>query len=440
MAEQNRLSAWPWALACAVRDRRAEVYNQMPYRFLDEQARPTAETIMQALDLWPMVEVTGYKIAQKRDFFITLFHNGKLAYHNGECIAYSRFEGEPNAVIKLQVIDAAKRAGWFEDIRSRPGSPKRSRLVPRKTFEAHIPKDPWKLDQDRMQRLVYIYDRETEEDISPPPTHPLVAEYQGQLERMNSVINRCEILHRPYSTETKLLLDTTKQLRPRYHIVFTDGFDQHGRLYTGRYGHQSLRKIERQTITFNGEPSVELDFCGLHCRMLYHIMGTSFHADPYAIWEEDATRAMRRLAKLVVNIAINARDYNAAIRACNAERSDMVYSEAEGWEPKRGRNLERALQIQQDLAETGLTFKAIYARMLEYHSTIELCFNSDLGIRLMNLDGLIAFQVVQYFVTKGIPCLACHDSFIVPRRWEQTLTVAMRVFYQHLFSENPEIK
>ena len=77
--------------------------------------------------------------------------------------------------------------------------------------------------------------------------------------------------------------DETKELYPRLQAIFTDDFTKGGRLYTNCYGHQGLKKAQRRTITFDGEESVELDFNGLHIRLLYHLAGGELGGieDPY---------------------------------------------------------------------------------------------------------------------------------------------------------------
>ena len=64
---------------------------------------------------------------------------------------------------------------------------------------------------------------------------------------MNAVNSDWEITFQPYDVWEDIF-SFRRQLRPIHYAVFTDTFDLHGRLYTGHYGHQGLRKFERQTI------------------------------------------------------------------------------------------------------------------------------------------------------------------------------------------------
>src|SRR5207248_11304680 len=65
-------------------------------------------------------------------------------------------------------------------------------------------------------------------------------------------------------TYTKEQDGKTHCLYPQLYAVYTDDFQHGGRLYTGKGGHQSLSKQERSTIRFNGRPTTQLDFGGLH--------------------------------------------------------------------------------------------------------------------------------------------------------------------------------
>lgn len=114
--------------------------------------------------------------------------------------------------------------------------------------------------------------------------------YQDWLTLINDVNSLYKISYTQYSSEDKKFIGS-KQLRPVHYAVFTDDWDHHGRLYTGQYGHQSLRKLERQTITFNDSPSAEKDYGGMHTRILYHLKARiDYRDDPYKLWGDKTTK------------------------------------------------------------------------------------------------------------------------------------------------------
>jgi hypothetical protein len=84
--------------------------------------------------------------------------------------------------------------------------------------------------------------------------------------------------------------------------VFHRGdFANGGRFYGGHW--QNIpAKGGRDRIFINGEPTTEVDYRGLHIRLLYQEAGKAMPADPYDIdgWP-------RKQAKLALLIAINAR-------------------------------------------------------------------------------------------------------------------------------------
>lgn len=166
------------------------------------------------------------------------------------------------------------------------------------------------------------------------------------------------------TTETRRQSDyeRTRQLRPVYYAIFTDRWEWHGRLYTGKYGHQSLRKVERRTLRFDGEQSVELDYAGMHPRLLYHLEGIPFDADPYALWGAETTRPMRLMAKQLINAAINAETGRAAIDACN----QAMNTKTANGERKTGAALADAQQLYRASKETRLKFKNAHQSALRY--------------------------------------------------------------------------
>jgi hypothetical protein len=251
------------------------IYNDVeaiPYR---SNAEPTRETILLAEELFPKLAVAGYKIGEKISIFAKLLHAAKWADRVEGCVRYPRNIADPHCShAMLQVVDAAVKAGLFHSVRSPKGSPSMSRLLAEKTLQERMRRDPWEFEPDASIGFVHLETRDEHRTPIPfDPTDPVPAEYQKKLALINSVNSRHEITYEPWNPK-RMEYGTARRLRPVLHAVFLDDFTKCGRLYTpGKFGHVSLRKIERKTVRINGQLTDEKDISGLHPRMIYHYQG-----------------------------------------------------------------------------------------------------------------------------------------------------------------------
>lgn len=424
------------------------VYNSLQAVSVDD-SRPTAETCRQADLLFARLQQAAVfknsKLNDKRAYWRRVLHAAKRAiYHNG-CVTYPRnYRHQDFSKARVQVIEAAIDSGLFYEHRSPKGSPKMSRLLPTSKLRKLGSADPWDFDPAMETQFVYLRSRDDKEDISVDlsklPSWHIASETQDRLRLVNRVNNQYEITCETYS-EWERDFTERRQLRPIHYARFTDRWDWHGRLYTGRYGHQSLRKIERRTIQFNGCPSVELDYRGMHPRMLYHLRGIDYDADPYMLWGDDTSPAQRLLAKTLINISFNAATRDAAVNRAKLEMATTTKQKDKGGnsERKHGKRLEDALTLYRAYKQAGLTFDEVYNLAQERHQPIARYFGSDAGIWLMRIDSSIAIDVMYDFAKLCIPCLCCHDSFIVPEHCEQQLREAMNRWYFQRFGFFPVI-
>ena len=203
------------------------------------------------------------------------------------------------------------------------------------------------------------------------------------------------------------------RLRGFLRAIFLHKFTLYGRLHTWGYRHyQGMPSEERQEITINGEPVVELDFSGLHPRLLYAAEGIQFDSDPYAIVHKDP-RA-RPFLKTILLALINAQDFNKAQAGAN----HWLYKEA---------TEEQRFQLH----EIGITkAKPLMDAFIKAHAPISKYFCTGEGLRLMNKDGKIALAVIKSFADAGIPILAVHDSFVVQCQYRDRLETAMDEAYK----------
>jgi hypothetical protein len=190
--------------------------------------------------------------------------------------------------------------------------------------------------------------------------------------------------------------------------VFNNGtFDEGGRYYGGEY--QSLSEEEREKILINGKPTVELDYKALHPRMLYHIEGVDYPADPYQA--VSSIKALRAPIKKLMQIMINADNHQEAYYA---------------FEDYLAENPE----VRKAIYECGLDVRELMRMIREKHPRIEKYFNSGIGVKLQYRDSKIAEQILKYFTKKEIVCLCVHDSFIVEKQYRDELFEVMMREYK----------
>jgi hypothetical protein len=175
--------------------------------------------------------------------------------------------------------------------------------------------------------------------------------------------------------------------------IFNNGsFDEGGRIYCQL---QNLPKSQRVHLRFDDEPTVEIDFTGMHPHLLYHLQGDDFSGDPYEIAGFD-----RDAVKVAFNTLIN--------RDGKKHRGPAA------------RSLTRNLNI--SLAKATELENALY----RLHHRIAGHFNTGYGLKLQKIDSQIAYDVMMhFFMDSKRPLLMIHDSAIVSVRDVETLKLCM---------------
>ena len=408
---------------------RRAVYNELPAIAIDPAGQPTEAVRRQADVLFERIKraecFKTHKETDKRAYLENVLHACKQAMHLRGCVLLPRGKSHPEfSKARLQVIEAMIEEEIVYEHRSPPGSPKMSRLLPMPMLHRYADDDPWVFDPEQRRPYVYLSTRGPREERRELPVDwslPIARETQERLELINEVNGRYRITHLHYNVWEDRWEAKERRLRPVHVARFTERWDWHGRLYTGRYGHQRLRGFERGTIEFDDCPSVELDYGGLHPRLLYHLQDTDYRDDPYAVWGPDTTPPQRAVAKRLLNAALNATGRQAAIAAFN---------NAMRLHGKRGGKAEQARRLRQAYRETGIGTDEIYDRIAAHHRPIAHYFGTDTAIWLMRLDSAIAIDVLYYFARQCIPCLGVHDSFILPVAHAVELREVMLHFYQ----------
>jgi len=194
------------------------------------------------------------------------------------------------------------------------------------------------------------------------------------------------------------------------HRVFTDNLKLGGRYYGPMW--QMLSEELRKHLSIDGYPVVELDYSGLHIRMLYHLEGMDYRADPYGF----GSKQERPYLKLVSLLMINKKTRQGLLRAMKktfaANQLDIPPDE----------QIERMV-----------------ARFNTAHDQINRYFCSDIGLRLQYLDSQITSDILDYFLERGIPVLPIHDSYIVAEQYEDELYEVMRDKYRDRMGFDPVV-
>jgi hypothetical protein len=181
--------------------------------------------------------------------------------------------------------------------------------------------------------------------------------------------------------------------------VFSNGsFDLGGRFYGGWW--MGLSKQDRVRLRINGEPVVELDFAGLHPRIMYDSARNFPPADPYELPGRLA-EVPRELRKRAFAQLLNSA--GGTIRAPKGARAQL---------PRR------------------VTWGQVVDAMEQKHAPIAHWFRKGRGLELQAIDARIADYVLHQMALRGVPCLPVHDSFIVPASQARALEQVMAASYR----------
>jgi hypothetical protein len=201
------------------------------------------------------------------------------------------------------------------------------------------------------------------------------------------------------------------RVQSRLHCVYNIDFKHGGRFYTSeRDGYQSLSGEERTSIHIDGLPTIELDFSGLHPRLLYALEGIQYDDDPYTAVLDDPR--LRSVIKHLFLVVLNSDSEKMSVSAGNKFLYDNM-------------------KYYHRLKRRGITVRDHLLPMIKAgHPPISKYFFSGTGLNVMNTDSKIALDVIEKFVNDGTPILSIHDSFIVQQQHEDRLRETMSQAYK----------
>lgn len=342
------------------------------------------------------------------------------------------------------VIDELKAQGWIYTIKGsfdkakKSGIPTRIRPLPKLEVElrkislndiiVEIPDELIHLRKDVGGHRFEINYKDTR--LTKQMRADLLSYSQLRKQSIISLVNVPKKLFKAHWDELKHFVNTGIQnltinkglisyipLRTTFLVrKFNDTFKKGGRFYCGI--ESNLSKHLRPYIYINNSPTVELDYSGMHVRMLYHIKQRQNRKDVYNV--EPQNPQLRDIYKDVALISINSKINKAvkAIRLCLANKPTK----------KLLPNLNDA------------TINGLISNFKNAHSPIKDKLFSGIGITLQNLDSMIANDILKHFTKKKVLCLCIHDSFIAPKGHRAELDRIMKRSYKKVMRYFPVIK
>lgn len=179
---------------------------------------------------------------------------------------------------------------------------------------------------------------------------------------------------------------------------FKGNWNNGGRLYGGWW--QTVPKSERQHLTIDGLPTIELDYARMQPSLLYAHRGLTLDHDPY-LPPQFAGPQVREVGKRIFNRLLNGKP--GPLRATAEDQAQLA----------------------------GATdFQALVAAVVDINRPIADAFSTGAAGWLQRLDSDILIKVLTRTTGAGVVALPIHDSLIVPIEQEGLLRAAMAGAYQ----------
>lgn len=188
-------------------------------------------------------------------------------------------------------------------------------------------------------------------------------------------------------------------------------FKYGGRLYGGTW--QIMSKHFRKFIKIDGEETVELDYGGMHIRMIYHLKKIDYIDDPYLDLNSKVPRGWFK--------AIGLRIFN------NKSRSGCISSIRKAMSQMTGSDIGR------------YNSEKLLDQFINMHPDIADRFYSNIGLNLQNLDSQIMHNILMELKDQKIAGLPIYDSVIVKKKHEELLRQIMVDKYKEKLGFDPII-
>ena len=200
-----------------------------------------------------------------------------------------------------------------------------------------------------------------------------------------------------------------------YRVFNNRSWEQGGRFYGAWW--IGCPKQLRKYITLNGDPTVELDYSGIHIHLLYAVKGINYAERKQEAYALDDGIPDRDLNKLILLTALNA--------GTEAGARDSVYDQLR----KEGRLGEyKFKRSKKPIAKKLALLKLKHAAIADYIA-------EDEGIKLQYLDSCIIEKLILFGIEKNIPILTIHDSVICQAKYAELIKDRMWKCYSDLLSD-----
>lgn len=229
--------------------------------------------------------------------------------------------------------------------------------------------------------------------------------------------DREDLLDRLLHAKDKFKYTINLGAKQVYRVFNNGSFKEGGRFYGAFW--TGCPSILRKYITIQGEPTVELDFSGIHIHILYAFKKMNFaelHTDAYELVENDPDR---KLNKLILLTAYNADTPEATAKA--------VFKNAIDDGIKHRLNLRKHQQVYDKLK----LLKQKHAHIADYIA-------EGYGSELQFHDSCVLEQLIKLFTKMKIPILTVHDSIICQAKHKDFVRDKMKQLFTTYVNETFE--
>jgi hypothetical protein len=434
-------------------------YRDLPSHLFNEQPVPAKFRDFCERQLIPRLKLTGYKQTTKSELAIVCIHNLVQTGMRGVVVGDSRDNGRVGVRLRIKVWDALVEAGLARVCKGSEYSAKQARY--RATTKLLTPFKDWtlgelidlnlkrntKLRKPTDHALVVVRSgtkhpktgkplpaakRKQPQPLpkTPPGLRRLLREREDAIER----INRANLQH-----AWQAFNDEGRTFQPNVCLrqVHSGSVGRGARLYSfSSFNGQQLPKKLRRKILIDGEAVAELDFSGLATRALYHLGGMDPKGDVYrprrvfpdfykqAPSTRDAAK-VRSFVKTATNVCWNVDSRRRAIGAVRKLLRDHQHYEF----------LSRLVFQVEETDPAG-----VVDRIVAVHPKLAPRFFSEVGIRLMSIDGAMMLDVLNCVVVQqNAPALGIHDSIVCRSSDVIVVRRAMINSYRRIFGFKPVI-
>jgi hypothetical protein len=222
--------------------------------------------------------------------------------------------------------------------------------------------------------------------------------------------------------------------------IFSGDFNNCGRLY--RHPIQQLPKVVRDTLTFNGQRTCEIDFSALHPRLLFAAAGLDpkigdNRFDPYHISDlpdleryidhnsaVEPQKQLRCVIKRAVMAMINS---EKRVTAECAITSDLAKTRGapKGKHISKKPGSKKSRDYFQGDKQDRDNARAIYVAIEASLPQLAKFWGTGAGKKLQRADSDLAVRIMLRLLDQGIIAVPVHDSFIVDVRHKAKLAAIM---------------